>query len=122
MMTKAARRQGEVAIAPAAGFLETWRLMWLPLTLLVICQFADLVTFSLAVGVHGPAHESGPLRFVYQDGGLMTVAALKVTGAVLSALVLALHPWKSLTTPRRLALVSGAVGVFGAFTNVWALR
>jgi hypothetical protein len=106
----------------ALGFRRTAQLIRLPLLLLVVCQIADLVTFTLAVSVHGPAHESGPLRFVYQDGGLMTVAVLKVTGALLSAVVLALHPWRNLATPRRLALLSAAVGAFGAFTNVWAVH
>jgi hypothetical protein len=108
-------------IKPGARFLDTAQRMWLPLVLLLICQVADLVTFSLAVGVHGASRETGPLRFVYENGGLITLAALKVSGAVISALVLALHPWRSLVTPRRLALLSAAVGVFGACTNIAAI-
>ena len=108
-------------IAPGARFLDTAQRMWLPLLLLVVCQVADLVTFSVAVGIHGPSRETGPLRFVYENGGLITLAALKVSGAVISALVLALHPWRSLVTPRRLALLSAAVGVFGACTNIAAI-
>ena len=104
------------------GYRDTARRLLLPLVLLLTCQIADLVTFGVAVGVHGPGPEAGPFRYVYQDGGLAGVAFLKIAGATLSALVLVLHPWQRLSVPRTIALVSATVGLLGAWTNVLAVQ
>jgi uncharacterized membrane protein len=94
------------------------RRSWVAFALLAVAQLADLLTFGMAVEKFGPAGELGPLGMVYREGGFWAVALVKMglIGVVLA--ILTLYPWQRAATPRRLALIVAAIGVFGAFTNV----
>jgi len=94
---------------------------WPTMLLVVLCQVADLVTFNLAVDMHGPGGELGPLGLVYRAGGFWAVAAVKLglIGIVLA--VLDRYPWQRVGTRRKVALFVAAVGIFGALTNVLAV-
>jgi hypothetical protein len=93
---------------------------WPTMLLVALCQIADLVTFNIAVEMHGAGGELGPLGIVYRLAGFWGVAAVKLglIGIVLA--VLERYPWQRLSTRRNLALFVAGIGVFGAVTNVLA--
>ncbi len=79
-------------------------------------QLADGLTFALAVSRWGIGGESnGAAAALYGSGGIETVLAVKLAGA----LALALLAWR--LSPRRWALLPALVGIVGAVTNLWAL-
>ena len=90
--------------------------------LVVLCQLADLITFDLAVQLHGSGGELGPLGFVYHLGGFWAVAAVKLGLIAVVLTVLARYPWGSERVQRNLAVAVAAIGIAGACTNVLALR
>jgi hypothetical protein len=89
--------------------------------LLLAAQFTDLFTFGMAVDKWGPSGELGPLGVVYAHAGILAVALVKMGLVAVVLTILACYPWQRAATPRRLALIVAAIGVFGAFTNVAAL-
>ncbi|HVA87689.1 MAG TPA: hypothetical protein VNF73_15395 [Candidatus Saccharimonadales bacterium] len=93
---------------------------WLTFILLAAAQLTDLFTFGMAVDRFGPAGELGPLGLVYREGGFWAVALIKMGLIAVVLGILTLYPWQRAATPRRLALIVAAIGVFGAFTNVAA--
>jgi hypothetical protein len=106
--------------ARAASTAAEGERFWVTLVLLALCQITDLVTFNFAVERFGASGELGPLGLVYEAVGFWGVAVVKLglIGVVMA--VLARFPWQRLATRRRMALIVGAIGAFGAFTNVMA--
>src|SRR5262245_46028979 len=80
------------ALAPAD------RRFWPTMLLVVLCQIADLVTFNLAVEVHGVSGELGPLGVVYRMAGFWGVAVVKLGLIGVVLVVLERYPWQRLST------------------------
>ena len=80
----------------------------------------DLITFNVAVAMFGPAGELGPLGLLYRVGGFWAVALVKLGAIGIVIAVLARYPWQRLRTRRWLALIVGAIGIIGAWTNALA--
>jgi hypothetical protein len=93
---------------------------WPTMLLVVLCQVADLISFNLAVEMHGAGGELGPLGIVYQLGGFWAVAVVKLGIIAIVLTVLERYPWQRLSTRRNLALFVAGIGIFGAITNVLA--
>src|SRR5438309_10628369 len=93
---------------------------WPTLALVALCQLADLITFNVAVAMFGPAGELGPLGLLYRVGGFWAVALVKLGAIGIVIAVLARYPWQRLRTRRWLALIVGAIGIIGAWTNALA--
>jgi hypothetical protein len=108
------------AIASDGASRASGTRFWPTLLLVALCQIADLITFSFAVAEHGPQGELGPLGLVYRAGGFWAVALVKlgIVGIVLA--ILSRYPWQRMATRRHVALIVAIIGVFGAFTNVFA--
>jgi hypothetical protein len=88
--------------------------------LVIAAQLIDLATFGLAVRVAGPAGELGPLGGIYAAGGFVPVASVKLLGLLAVLVIFALYT-RRVGSPRRLALIVAAIGLFGAATNVLGL-
>jgi hypothetical protein len=80
----------------------------------IAAHLADLATFGLAIGLYGIAGEANPVvRGLFAIGGLGLVAAIKIGGAMVAALIVARRPgW--------LWLASGS-GLVGAVTGIMAV-
>ncbi len=94
----------------------------LVLTILLVAQLGDAVTFTLGEALHGIGLESnGIVRLAYDQGGLAGVLLLKCATIVLVLAALAV------SAPRRprffiwLAAAGTAVGLLGVIANVWSL-
>ena len=88
--------------------------------LVIAAQLVDLASFGLVARLLGPAGEVGPLGEVYAAGGFAPVAATKILGLLAVMCILALYT-RRVGSPRRLALMVAAVGLFGAMTNVMGM-
>ncbi len=94
----------------------------------LVAQLADAVTFVVAIRVGVPLEaEANPLaREAYGAVGLGGLIALKLAGVALAIALLAVAElsWSTGSRGLRLVLLGcalvGAVGFFGAFTNVRA--
>src|SRR5437867_4138290 len=78
--------------------------------LVVVCQLVDLITFNLAVQLHGTGGELGPLGFVYDLGGFWAVAAVKLGLVAIVLTVLARYPWGNERVQRNVAIAVAAIG------------
>jgi hypothetical protein len=85
--------------------------------LVIAAQLADLATFGIVARMAGPDGELGPLGRVYADGGFAPVAMAKLLALLAVMLIFTLYT-RRVGSPRRLALIVAAVGLFGAATNV----
>jgi hypothetical protein len=94
----------------------------LALTILLVAQLGDALTFTIGEALHGIGLESnGIVRLAYDDGGLAGVLFLKCATIVLvlTALAFSARRW-----PRffmALAAAGTLVGLVGVVTNVWSL-
>ena len=91
------------------------------LAVVAIAQLLDLVTFAFAVQRWGIGGEVGPLGFVYQAAGYWAVAAAKTGIIAIVMMAILFYPWRRVATAWRIGIVVGAIGVFGAATNVAAI-
>ena len=108
-------RVGLVAQARSVG-------RFLPVLLVIAAaQALDLVTFGFAVQRWGIGGELGPLSIVYELGGYWAVAALKSAIIVVVMTAIYLYPWQRVATAWRTGILIGAIGAFGAATNVAAI-
>ena len=95
---------------------------FLPVLLVIAAaQALDLVTFGFAVERWGIGGELGPLSVVYEAGGYWAVAALKSAMIVVVITAIYLYPWQRVATAWRTGILIGAIGAFGAATNVAAI-
>ncbi len=84
------------------------------ITATIATHLADLATFGLAISVYGISGEANPVaRELFALGGLPLVAAVKVGGALLAAIIVARRP-------RWLWLGAGS-GLVGAFATLVVL-
>jgi hypothetical protein len=85
-----------------------------PITATIATHLADFATFVLAIGLYGVAGEANPIaRELYATGGLPLVAAVKIGGALVAALIVSRRN-------RWLWLAAGS-GLLGAGTTLVAL-
>ena len=91
------------------------------LAAIAVAQLLDLVTFAFAVERWGIGGEVGPLAFVYQAAGYWAVAAVKTGIIAIVMVAILVYPWQRVATAWRIGIVVGAIGVFGAATNVAAI-
>jgi hypothetical protein len=91
------------------------------LLVIAVAQLLDLVTFWFAVERWGIGGELGPLSVVYEAAGYWAVAALKTAMIVFVIAAIYVYPWQRVATAWRMGLLIGAIGAFGAATNVAAI-
>jgi hypothetical protein len=80
----------------------------------IATHLADLATFGLAISFYGIVGEANPVaRELFASGGLPLVAAIKVAGALLAALIVARH--------RQWLWLGAGSGLVGAVLTLTAL-
>jgi hypothetical protein len=85
-----------------------------PITATIASHLADLAVFGVAVGLYGIAGEANPFaRELFSVGGLALVAAVKVGGALVAALIVARR--------RQWLWLAAGSGLLGAVTTLVAL-
>ena len=85
-----------------------------PVIATIATHLADLATFGLAIGLYSIAGEANPIaRELFMAGGLPLVAAVKVAGALVAALIVARR--------RRWLWLAAGSGLLGAMTTLVAL-
>ncbi len=85
-----------------------------PVTATIATHLADLAVFGLAIGLYGIAGEANPVaRELFAVGGLPLVAAVKVAGALVAALIVGRR--------RGWLWLSAGSGLIGAFTTLAAV-
>ena len=85
-----------------------------PVTATIATHLADLATFGLAIGVYSISGEANPVaRELFLAGGMPLVAAVKVAGALMAALIVARR--------RRWLWLAAGSGLLGAVTTLAAL-
>jgi hypothetical protein len=85
-----------------------------PITATIAAHLADLATFGVAIGLYGVAGEANPVaRELFDVGGIALLAAVKVGGALLAAMIVARH--------RQWLWLAAGSGLVGAITTLIAL-
>jgi hypothetical protein len=85
-----------------------------PISATIATHLADLATFMLAIGLYGVAGESNPVvRELFGLGGLPLVAAVKVAGALVAALIVSRR--------RQWLWLAAGSGLLGAVVTLAAL-
>lgn len=83
-------------------------------TATIATHLADLATFGVAIGLYGVAGEANPVaRELFAVGGLPLVAAVKVAGALVAALIVGRR--------RRWLWLSAGSGLIGAVATLVAV-
>ena len=85
-----------------------------PITATIASHLADLAVFGVAIGLYGISGEANPFaRELFAAGGLPLVAAVKVGGALLAAMIVARR--------RQWLWLAAGSGLLGAVTTLVAL-
>lgn len=90
------------------------------LSLAIVLQGLDLVTFQMAVNSYGSHGESNMLMaLLYEKTGILGVSLVKMVSIAIASLIVI-----NLTEPRRTigVVVIGFMGLLGTVTNVLVVR